>query len=152
MDSSHDERSVIDSLANELARVFTNAEESRIILERSGFSAMNIPMFTTPYAFWFNALKQAQDGRVRHGLFSIVNHAASAYPYNPVFTRYVASHSTVNPDKSMHTQPSPPTATKPQIIINGPKDNATQNVAIIEESGQLNKRVSIWRRIFGTDQ
>lgn len=88
----------LEPLVDELARVFNDADEARLVAQRAGVPPAAIPAFDLPQVFWHRVIKAAEDGKVPGGAGAIAGAAIKLYPDNPVFRRW-ARRASPRPDR-----------------------------------------------------
>ncbi|MEM9460620.1 MAG: effector-associated domain EAD1-containing protein [Myxococcota bacterium] len=74
-------------LVGELASVFVNEGEARVLLRAAGFPKNRVPKFTTALVYWTEIVTTSKNG-VLDGVLPIAKAAVALYPHNKVFVQY----------------------------------------------------------------
>jgi hypothetical protein len=86
----------LEQLVDELAKVFYEPEDAKLLVKNAGFPRQDAPDFKTPRTFWAHVIQAAADGKVAGGIAAVVAATAKLYPENKVFASYLAGEGSVS--------------------------------------------------------
>lgn len=69
-------------LAEELSRVFHDADQARLLVSRVGFPQALIPAFSTPVVYWHQVIQEITQGAIEGGPRVLAEGALKLYPHN----------------------------------------------------------------------
>ncbi len=85
-----DQKGILDEIAN----IFNNEKQARMLLGKMGFPKNRIPDFDVALDFWHEICAEIENGLLRKGPSVIITTAADLYPYNNVFSSLRNNNST----------------------------------------------------------
>jgi len=113
----------------EIARVFDEEENTRVLLENINFPAEHIPNYQgkTSISFWREICREIDKGRTSGGFEALVQNASKQYPYNELFdTRKTQFSSADRINKEKESFPKINKQTGINLIISGYQPNISE--------------------------
>ena len=78
----------LEVFIGELARVFSEQDDAKLLARSVGFPPADLPEFKTARVFWSRIIQAFRDGKREDGVRAVAVAAALQYPANSIFVRY----------------------------------------------------------------